>query len=269
MKIVLTGAMGRLGTLLRPVLADLGTLVSTDIGDGPDTLLPGETYVQADLGDFDAIRKVVEGADQIVHFGAIADEAAFEDILHSNIRGAYNIWQAGTEAGVRRVVYASSIHAVGMTRFADGLDGETRHQPDSYYGLAKCFAEDLAKMYWRKHQIEAVCLRIGGCAQPTSARYLSLWLSYDDLERLVLASVTAPVADFTVLYGVSANSRSAFDNSHARHIGYAPQDDAEAIAPELLKEEIDPHNLAQTCIGGGFAPGKLGQSAVAAMGIKS
>ena len=106
------------------------------------------------------MKAVCEGAEMVVHFGAIGNEAPFDDILHSNIIGAYNVWKPAHQAGVRRIVYASSIHAVGMHLKHDFIGTDAPHRPDTFYGLAKCFAEDLGSLYWDKRGLESVHLRI-------------------------------------------------------------------------------------------------------------
>ena len=144
-KLVLTGAAGRLGSYLRePLAAMCETLVSTDIVDDIGNLYEGEAYVQADLASLDAMVDLLKDADMVVHFGAVGDEAPFDPILGANIIGAYNVWEAAYQNGVRRVVYASSIHAVGMYKKTDFIGTDVPHRPDTFYGLAKCFAEDLA-----------------------------------------------------------------------------------------------------------------------------
>ncbi|MEM7259069.1 MAG: NAD(P)-dependent oxidoreductase, partial [Pseudomonadota bacterium] len=178
-KLVLTGAAGRLGSYLRePLAAMCDELVSTDIADDIGTLYPGETYIKADLASLEQVLAVMQGADMVVHFGAIGDEAPFDQILQANIVGAYNIWEAAYQHKVSRVVYASSIHAVGMYPKNQFIGTDVPHRPDTYYGLAKCFAEDLASLYWDKRGVEAVCLRILSCAQVSNARALGSWLSY-------------------------------------------------------------------------------------------
>lgn len=269
-KIVLTGAGGRLGSYLREPLTQLATtLLSTDKVDNIGNLYAGEQYTRADLSQLDQVEKLMPGADMVVHFGAIADEAPFDDILQSNIIGAYTVWEAARRQQVRRVVYASSIHAVGMHPLSDMIGIDATHRPDTYYGLAKCFAEDLARLYWDKHHLEAVCLRIASCANVSNARALSTWLSYDDLIQLVTKAITARITNFSIIYGVSNNSRIPFDNSKAAHLGYRPQDNAEQFAPQILRDAPPPdvHDLAQVCIGGPFATVKLGNSGVAALNI--
>ncbi len=269
-KLVLTGAAGRLGSYLREPLTKMADeLVSTDIVEDIGRLYPGESYVRADLADRAAIEPVLEGADMVVHFGAIVDEAPFETLLGPNFIGAYNIWEAAHVHGLKRVVYASSIHAVGMHPKQDFIGIDVPHRPDTYYGLAKCFAEDLGRMYWEKRGLECVCLRILSCAQVTSPRALGSWLSYDDLIRLVSRAIDAPTTGFSVIYGVSANDRAPVDNSGASYLGYRPQDNAEVFAAKILAEAppADPQDPEHMCQGGPFAKVALGNSGLATMNI--
>lgn len=269
-KIVLTGAAGRLGSYLRePLTALADELVSSDIAEDIGTCFTGETYVRADLEDKGAMLALLKDADVVVHFGAIVDEAPFETLLGPNFIGAYNIWEAAYLNGVKRVVYASSIHAVGMYEKSVTVGTDDPHRPDTFYGLAKCFAEDLGRMYWEKRGLEAVCLRICSCAQVTNARALGTWLSYDDLILLVTRAIDTPVTGFTIVYGVSDNDRAAYDNSGARHLGYRPTDNAEQFAAQILAEagDADPSDLAQSRHGGPFAATDLGNSGLAGMNI--
>ena len=181
-KLVLTGAAGRLGSYLREPLSKMADeLLSTDIAEDIGTLYPGERYVQADLADFDAVSPLMEGADMAIHFGAIVDERPFPELLGPNFVGSYNVWEAAHQNGLRRVVYASSIHAAGMYPRNERIGTDVPHRPDTFYGLAKCFAEDLGRMYWEKRGLESIHLRILSCAQVTNARALGTYLSYDDL----------------------------------------------------------------------------------------
>lgn len=269
-KIVLTGAAGRLGGYLRkPLAAKCETLVSTDIAPLTDSLIKGESFVQADLADYAKMAEIIKGADMVVHFGGHPDEKPFEDILHANIIGSYNIWQAAYEAGVRRIVYASSIHAVGLHPKTTAINIHTPHRPDSYYGLAKCFAEDMAKLYWDKKGLEAVCLRILSCANVTNSRALGSWLSYDDLIHLVERAVDTPTTGFAVIYGVSNNDRSPVDNTGASFLGYRPRDNAEQFAEDILANapDPDPRDPDQMMHGGPFATTDLGESGVAKLGL--
>ena len=266
-KLVLTGARGNLGNELRPALAKMAReLVSTDIREAPDALAPNETYVQADIADFTAVEPLLKGAYMVIHFGAIVDEKPFEELLGPNYIGAYNVWEAAHRHGVRRVVYASSIHAVGLCETNRGIDTDEPHRPDTFYGLAKCFAEDLGKMYWEKRGIEAVCLRILSCTpEPQNVRALGTWLSYRDMVQLVVRSIETPVTGFTVAYGVSGNTRAPVSNQKVGFLGYKPQDNAEDWAEALFAKAIEPNpqDLAQSRLGGPFASVKLGESGIA------
>ncbi len=269
-KLVLTGAAGRLGSYLRePLTRMCDELVSTDLAEDIGKLYDGESYTKADLTDLSTMEKLLDGADMVVHFGAIGDEAAWDDILQSNIIGAYNVWEAAYRNGVKRVVYASSVHAVGMHLKTDTIGLDAPHKPDTYYGLAKCFAEDLASLYWDKRGIESVCMRIFSCAQATNARSIGTWLSYDDLIHLVERSIDSPVVGFTKVWGISNNDRAVVDNSKAGHLGYRPKDNAEKFAKEVFAKTppLDNKDLANLCIGGPFATVELGNSGVAALGV--
>ncbi|WP_268985226.1 NAD(P)-dependent oxidoreductase [Streptomyces sp. CC228A] len=253
---MLTGAAGRLGTHMRELLPayghELRLLDLVPVDGAPDA-------VTADLADRAALREAVRGVDAILHLAGISLEAPFEQILRANIEGVHHLYEAAREEGVRRIVFASSNHAVGFTprpRPGDPLVAVgTAHRPDTFYGLSKCFGEDLAQLYWDRHGLETVSVRIGSCQpEPTSVRMLSLWLSPADAARLFHAALTAEGVGHTVVYGSSANTRLWWDLSSARALGYEPQDDAERYAERLLAEqgELDDADPGQTRVGGHF-----------------
>lgn len=269
-KIVLTGAAGKLGSYLREPLSKMcEELVSTDIAPDVGKLYDGETYVQADLASYDAISALMDGVDMVVHFGALVDEVPFMDMLGPNFLGSYNIWESAYLAGAKRIIYASSIHAVGMYPRADFIGTDVPHRPDTFYGLAKCFTEDLGRMYWEKRQLESVHLRILSAANVGNARALGTWLSYDDLIQLVTRAIDTPTVGFTIAYGVSNNDRVPVDNSRASFLGYRPKDNAEQFAETVLAEAppADTSDLAQMRHGGPFASTPLGASAMGALNI--
>ncbi|MEU1629010.1 NAD(P)-dependent oxidoreductase [Streptomyces sp. NPDC020096] len=254
--LLLTGAAGGLGSLMRGLLPDYGYELRLF-----DLLpIPGEpNAITADLADRDAVREAVRGVDAIVHLAGISLEAPFEKILRANIEGVYNLYEAARAEGVRRLVFASSNHAVGFIPRPVGDDPlipvDIPHRPDTYYGLSKGFGEDLASLYWDKHGIETVSVRIGSCfPEPTSVRMLSLWLSPADGARLFHAALTAENVGHTVVYGSSANTRLWWDLSSARALGYEPRDDSEPYAAELIAKqgELDPDDPDHTHLGGHF-----------------
>ncbi|WP_333769734.1 NAD-dependent epimerase/dehydratase family protein [Streptomyces sp. IBSBF 2435] len=254
--ILLTGAAGGLGTLMRGLLPSYGyrlrLLDLLPIDGEPDA-------ITADLADRDALRAAVRGVDAVVHLAGISLESTFEKILRANIEGTYNLYEAAREEGVRRIVSASSNHAVGFTPRPRGDDPlipvGTPRRPDTYYGLSKCFGEDLAQLYADLHGIDTVSIRIGSCfPEPTTVRMLSVWMSPADGARLLHAALTAEVTGHTVVYGSSANTRLWWDLAPARALGYAPQDDSEVFAPPLIaaQGELDPADPAHANLGGAF-----------------
>lgn len=254
--ILLTGAAGGLGTLMRGLLPaygyELRLLDVRPIEGEPDA-------ITADLGDKKALREAVRGVDAVIHLAGISLESSFDKILRANIEGTYNLYEAAREEGVRRVVFASSNHAVGFTPRPVGDDPliavDTPRRPDTFYGLSKSFGEDLAQFYWDKHGIETVSVRIGSCfLEPSSVRMLSVWMSPGDGARLFHAALTAPAVGHAVVYGSSANTRLWWDLSSARALGYEPQDDSEQYAEKLVAEqgELDPGNPDHANLGGHF-----------------
>ena len=269
-RIVLTGAAGRLGSYLREPLSKLAEeIVSSDIADDIGKLYPNESYVKADIAEMDEIMPLLKDADMVVHFGAYVDEGPFEKLLGPNFIGAYNIWEAAYQNGLKRVVYASSIHAVGMYPKNEFIGTDVPHRPDTFYGLAKCFAEDLGSLYWDKRGLESVHMRILSCAQVTNPRAVGSWLVYDDLIQLVEKSVTTPITGFSIIYGVSNNDRAPVDNAKASHLGYRPKDNAEQFAKEVYAANapLNPQDIGDYCHGGPFASIELGHGAMAGMNI--
>ncbi|MFE9612360.1 NAD-dependent epimerase/dehydratase family protein [Streptomyces sp. NPDC006012] len=254
--VLLTGAAGGLGTLMRELLPDYGydlrLFDMRPIEGEPDA-------ITADLADTEALREAVTGVDAVIHLAGISLESTFEKILKANVEGTYHLYEAARRAGVPRIVFASSNHAVGFTRAPRGDDplipAGTPRRPDTFYGLSKSFGEDLAQLYWDKHGLETVSVRIGSCfREPTSVRMLSVWMSPADGARLFHAALTAERVGHTVVYGSSANTRLWWDLTGARALGYEPQDDSEPYAAKLIAEqgELTPDDPAHTHLGGHF-----------------
>lgn len=254
--VLLTGAAGGLGTLMRGLLPahgyELRLLDMVPVEGEPDA-------ITADLGDKEALREAVRGVDAIIHLAGISLEASFDKILRANIEGTYNLYEAALAEGVRRIVFASSNHAVGFT--PRPLPGDplipigTPRRPDTFYGLSKCFGEDLAQLYWDRHGLETVSVRIGSCfPEPTSVRMLSVWMSPGDGARLFDAALSAENVGHTVVHGSSDNTRLWWDLTSARALGYEPRDDSEPYAAKLIAEqgELDPDNPDHAHLGGHF-----------------
>ncbi|MFJ5258867.1 NAD-dependent epimerase/dehydratase family protein [Streptomyces sp. NPDC088387] len=259
--VLLTGAAGGLGTLMRGLLPAHGyTLRLLDVRP-----VEGEPdAITADLADKDALREAVRGVDAIIHLAGISLESSFDKILRANLEGTYNLYEAAREEGVPRIVFASSNHAVGYTPRPHGpaphaqetlIPIDTPRRPDTLYGLSKSFGEDLAQFYWDKFALETVSVRIGSCfPEPASVRMLSVWMSPADGARLFHAALTAENVGHTVVYGSSANTRLWWDLTSARELGYEPQDDSEPFAAKLVADqgELDPENEAHAYLGGHF-----------------
>lgn len=255
-RIVITGSNGLIGRMLLDAWRGSGQYDAVGLarseGDYTDIL--------ADTSDMDALIKGFKGADVIVHLaGASAVESSWEDVLESNIIGLRNVFEAARIAGVPRVVFSSSNHAVGTFEEANApdiweihdtrqIDHHSEIMPDSYYGVSKAYGEAMARYYVDHHELEAVCLRIGaatGTDKPASpenlwkperddeegirearTRIRATWLSDRDCVHLIERSVEADVT-WALVYGISDNPRKIWDIEHARDVlGYEPQDSA-------------------------------------------
>ncbi len=254
-RLLLTGAAGNLGKELRPRLkAYCDTLRLShrkDFGPAAD----GEEIVLASLEDKAQMLALLKDVDAVVHMGGVSTEQAWEPILAGNIVGMVNLYQAARANKVKRIVFASSNHVTGFYRQDEVITPQHPVRPDGFYGLSKAFGENLAQLYWDKHGIETVSLRIGSSfTEPKDRRMLATWMSYDDTERLVVAALTAPVVGHSVIYGMSDNATLFWDNTSARHIGYRPQDSSEKYraAAESKQPTIDATQPAAQFQGGAF-----------------
>ncbi|WHO75385.1 NAD(P)-dependent oxidoreductase [Rhizobium sp. BT03] len=253
---LLTGAAGALGTQLRESGTRLGKIVRLSARKPCENLAPHEEDVPADLSDFDAVLKAVEGCDAIIHMGGQGLEASWNTILNANIVGSYNIYEAARQHGVKRIVYASSVHAIGFYERTETIDGNAPTRPDSLYGVSKTFVENLGRYYFDKFGIETVSLRIGSSfPEPTDRRHLITWLSYRDCRQLVEKSLSAERVGFMVAYGMSDNSRAFWDNRTAASLGYKPEDSADDYEEKVFAktQQGDPNDPAVRFQGGSFA----------------
>lgn len=230
-RLLITGAAGRIGTVLRDGLADLAVhLRITDI-EPIEPRHEREEATTVDLRDLDAVCALFDGVDAAIHLGAIPEEDTFERILDHNVRGTAHVYEAARRAGTRRVVFVSSNHATGMHPTDTPIGPDAAHRPDTFYGFSKCAGEDLGRLYHDKFGLEVVAIRIGTFASsPPDARARFTWLSHRDAVALFAAALTADVG-FEVVYGLSGNTHAYWPVP--RHLGYAPQDDAEAYAAEV------------------------------------
>ena len=254
-RLLVTGAAGGLGRELRLRLRRLATTLRLSDIAPMAVAESGEEVVFAGLEDAGAVDAIVAGCDAIVHLGGVSVEGPFEPILQANIVGAWNLYEAARRHGVARIVFASSNHVTGFYRQDEVVSPRDPVRPDGHYGLSKAFGENLSRFYFDRYGIETVCLRIGSSLpEPKDRRMLATWLSYDDLERLVVASLTAPVVGHSIVYGVSDNTTTWWNNASAAHLGFRAQDSSEPFraAAEARQPQLDRNDPAVLFQGGGF-----------------
>jgi uronate dehydrogenase len=250
--ILITGAAGGIGSHLRRELRGRYRLRLSDRRP-IRPLAEGESFVRADITKLDELLRATRGVDAVVHLGGYSVEGLWADIHPANIVGCYNAFEAARRGGVKRFLFASSNHAVGFYRRDQVIDHQVPVRPDSRYGVAKAFGEALGSLYADKYGMQVLCMRIGNVnPSPLDKRRLSIWISPRDLAQLVTIGIEHPDLRFEVVYGVSGNARSWYDNANAVRLGYRPQDDSEAYAAEVLARERPGDPRAETYQGGTF-----------------
>lgn len=223
----ITGASGRIGTTLRAaILPEVSRLVLIDVVP-PEGVAPRESAVEVDLGDPAALRSALTGVHGVVHLAAVPDEADFHDLVEANVIGTWHLFEAARQAGVRRVVLASTARVVGMYDAGQRVDVTMPPRPDGLYAVTKVAAEQIGRLYAEKFGMQVVALRIGGFKQlPDGARDLSIWLSPADAARAFLAAMRHEPVEFETAFATSDNRDGWYDLASARRLGFEPEDDA-------------------------------------------
>ena len=266
-RLLVTGAAGNMGRLLRPFLRRGGRVLRLADVVEVDDPQPGEEVVVADVTDPSAVAKICQDVDAVLHLGGISTEAAFDDVLTVNVVGTRNVLQGAVDAGARRVILASSNHAAGFYRRSDAPDGvlpdELPARPDTFYGWSKAAGESLGALYHHRFGLDVVALRIGTCfPEPIGSRGLATWLAPRDAANLVEAILSAPEVGFRVVWAVSDNTRRWWSLSGAQALGFVSTDDAERFAADRVAEfgEPDPADPLHDLVGGAFCSAPLGES---------
>ena len=249
--ILMTGAAGRIGSFMRTELAGKYRMRLSDRKPVRD-LRAGETFMRADISKLEDALKITRGVDAVVHFGGQSGENTWERILDANIIGFYNTLEAARRNGVKRFLVATSNHAVGFYRCDQTVDHRVYIKPDSRYGVSKVFNEALASLYADRYGMQMFCMRIGNVNNaPIDRRRLAIWISPRDMAQLVTIGIEQPDLHFEVVYGVSDNARSWYDNSNALRLGYRPQDRSERYAGKILDRDGPPGNRPEDIYQGG------------------
>lgn len=233
-RLLITGAAGGLGSVMRDKLAHLAdTIRLSDMSDMGEAKT-NEEIVTCDLGDAAAVEDLVKGCDGIVHFGGKSTEGPWSVINNANIQGVLNLYEAARKHGMPRIVFASSNHAIGFYRQDQVIDNTVYPRPDGLYGVSKVFGEAMANAYHDKFGQETAIVRIGSCfPEPRNHRMLSTWMSYDDFARMIERIFDVPKLGCPIIYGASANTASFWDNSKVAWLGWQPQDNSEGYRAKV------------------------------------
>jgi uronate dehydrogenase len=260
LRVLITGAAGHIGRTLRAQLKGRYALLRlTDVAQQAPAS-PGEEVSTVDIRDPAALERSMQGIDCVIHLAGVPEEDAWDRVLPLNIEGCYNVFEAARSQGVRRLVFASSNHAVGFHRRETFIDTDVAPRPDGRYGVSKVFGEAVGRLYADKYGMSVACLRIGSFRpsdRPCESRHLLTWISHRDMAQLVYRCVEHPAYHFVVVYGVSNNLRNRWDNTPAKFLGYRPQDDAEMFAAEVLATSPMEDPIAAQFHGGMYCPSEF------------
>ena len=255
-KVLVTGAAGGIGTSLRKLLKGKYKSIRWSDIKKPDNLASDEEFVAVDLAKMADVEKIVAGVEGIVHLGGYSIEGPWETIHSANIVGCYNIFEAAYRANVKRMIFASSNHAVGFYPRSQKIGVNVTVHPDSRYGISKAFGEAVGAFYSDKHGMRVTCLRIGNFGEaPLDKRRLSIWLKPEDLVQLVDIGLTHPDIRFEIFYGASNNIDMWWDNSNARRFGYKPTGKSEDFVTQAMaaQAKLAPDPVGDRYQGGTYA----------------
>jgi uronate dehydrogenase len=253
--VLVTGAGGIIGSRLRKLLDGVYPDICWSDINRPADLASHQTFVEADLADLGQVEKITGGMEGVVHLGGESVEQSWERILRANIIGCYNLFEAAKRNKVKRVVFASSNHAVGFYPRQRKIGTDEPVLPDSRYGMSKAFGEAVAALYAYKHGIRVTCIRIGNFADaPVDLRRLAIWISPEDLLQLIRIGLEHPDLKHEIFFGASDNDRSWWDNEAAYRYGYRPTGKAEEYAAAALAEQrtLAPDPIGDWYQGGPF-----------------
>jgi len=255
-RLLLTGAAGGLGRVLRSGAAEHADVMRLNDREDLGAAGKGEEVIQGDMADADFMLELTRDVDMVVHMGGQSTEGTWESVLNSNIIGLYNLFEGARKNGVKRVIWASSVHAVGYHPTTTTLDTNVPTRPDTNYGVSKAFGENLAQYYWDKYGLESVSIRIYSCfPEPLNYRMLSTWMSYPDFTHLIERCILTAHVGHTIIYGISNNSTAFVSNAAVGHMGYQPKDNGEDFRAMIEARDgvPGPQENMVTVHGGQFA----------------
>lgn len=254
-KVALSGAGGNVGRILRVELQKRGVDLRSAGGTKPlAPLHANEDLMYGDLRDSAVVDRLLAGVDVLIHMAGTSVERPLPEIIDNNLKGLVEVYEGARRHKVKRIVFASSNHAFGMYSVNEKIKLDAAFRPDGFYGLSKVWGEALARMYWDKHGIEGISVRIGTAMgkPPENFRQLSTWMGTEDLVDLMMRCITTPRVGYIAVWGISNNTRRYYEGIESPALGFAPRQNAEDYAAEILKQPNPLDPTAQQYQGGGF-----------------
>ncbi len=246
--VLVTGASGNIGSYFAEHCHqryDLRLMIRP--GDNAEGLRRFGQTVEAELSNLDRLKELTQGIDTVVHLAASASpDTVWQDLLDNNITGTYNVFVAAKASGCRRVIFASSIHAISGHPVSRQVHADDPVNPGDLYGVSKCFGEALARYMAEQQGLSAMVIRIGAfqpveaAREPDSLRFMDAWISRRDMNQLLERCIDNEDVQFAILHGLSDNRFNRMDiTSTMDLVGYRPQDDLTEVNPHVRHLDLD------------------------------
>lgn len=255
-RVAITGASGRIGHAFLDYAANryLFRLLVHPQENAEHLARKGEIW-HCDISTREGLEEAFHNVDTVVHLAADpAPDAPWDSLLPNNITGTRNVFDAANAAQCKKVVYASSIHAVSGYPVEHQVHPDEPVNPGDLYGVSKCFGEAMARYMAMQHNLASIVIRIGAfqpvekACNPEILNLMNTFAAKEDIAQLIVRSVDDTRLRFAILHGLSNNLFNRMDITQTQAlVGYEPEADFTEINRELsqlhLREKVQPHSL--------------------------
>lgn len=247
-RVLLLGATGRIGPgLIEEYLKSYKKDYEVLLGIHKKGKTYGLKTVKFDLTNIKKLKSIMKGIHTVVNLAANSNPSAkFSEVLKPNIVGAYNVFEAARQSKVKRIIFASSVHAIRGYKIGEKVRHNYIPKPTGYYGASKIWGESLCYVYSSKYGMSCLAIRIGAyisndlkktvCLTRDNLDYV---ISQRDLAQLIYKCIMAPdKVKYGILAGVSDNKNKYMDLKYTKKlVSYKPQDNVYKLCKAATKKK--------------------------------